>query len=341
MKLYLVGFELFNLNKMKKIIVLFCICYVCCNFTSCNKEKDTSKCENHKIEISDYSCFKFKRALDIKDPYYCSIYPEKAEEQKLFWRLINGLSKELLSSTKGMNLDPTFTIAEKSFYKKGEVVTLKNTTLTTEEKKIINDRNTCIYQFYGRYMDNYKEYPEGYPNVTDPNLCFNVDSINDLKGILNCGLANITYTINNKTKKITTCFYSVGNKAFKELQQIFPKIYFQDLFGIEGFSGFNALLYTLDAITSLKNYEKNLKLNQNLLIKRKLENNEIQNYEIIIEDKNGKVTKYNKGSESIQVIKAGNSVDDDDYEDFDIFGDNSSFLKFNIFISLLLIILNL
>lgn len=320
---------------MKKIIVLFCMCYACCNITSCYKEKDTSKCENHKIEISDYSCFKFKSVYNIKDPYYCSPYPEKAEEQKLMWRLTNGLLKESFSSSKSLNnLDVTFTIAEKSFYKKGEVVTLKNTTLTEEDKKIINGRNTCTYQFLGRFTDNYREYPEGYPNVTDPNLCFNVDSFNDLKGILNCGLAKITYTINNKTKTINTCFYSVGNKASKELQQYFIKMYFEESLGIEGFSGFNTLLYTLDILSIPRNYGKNLELNQSQLMRRKLKNDEIQNYEIIVEDKNGKVTKYNKDSESIQVIKAGNSPNDDDNddEDFDIFGDNSSFLKFNIFI---------
>ena len=74
-----------------------------------------------------------------------------------------------------------------------------------------------------------------------------------------------------------------------------------------------------------------------------MKDTEIQNYEIIVEDKNGKVTKYSKGSESIQVIKAGNPVNDDDYddEDFDIFGDNSSFIRLNIFMSLLFIIFNL
>lgn len=329
---------------MKKIIVLFCICYVCCNITSCRAEKDTSKCENHKIEISDYSCFKYKSALNIKDPYFCSLYPEKAEEQKLMWRLTHGLLKESFSSTKSLsNIDVPFTIAEKSFYKRGEVVTLKNTTLTEEDKKIINNRNTCTYQLYGRFIDNKMQFPEGYPNVTDPNLCFNVDSFNDLKGILNCGLANITYTIDNKTKKINTCFYSVGNKASKELQQYFNKLYFEEAFGVEGFSGFNALILGLDIMSNVKYYGKNLQFNQKQIIERKLARVEIQNYEIIVEDKNGKVTKYNKGSESIQVIKAGNPSNDDDNddEDFDIFGNDSSFIRLNIFISLLLIILNL
>ena len=328
---------------MKKIIVLFCICYVCCNITSCLLENDTSKCENHKIEISGYSCFKFKKALDIEDPYYCNLFPEKAEEQKLMWRFSNGLIKESLSSSPSNSyIGMTLTKPEKSSYKKGEVVTLKNVTLTEEEKKIINNRNTCTYQFIGRYAENIRQYPGGYPNVTDPNLCFNVDSFNDLKGILNCGLANITYTINNITKKISTCFYSVGNKASKELQQFYTEMYFGELY-VDGFSGFNSILLALETLSLVKYYGKNSKLKQNQLIKRKLADNKIQNYEIIVEDKNGKVTKYNKGSESIEVIKAGKPSNDDDNEDedFDIFGDNSSFLRFNIFISLLLIILNL
>ena len=325
---------------MKKIIALFCICYVCCNITSCSEEKDTSKCETHKIEISDYSCFKYKLAYDIKDPYYCSIYPDKAEEQKLMWRLTNGFLKESLSSTNINNLDITLSKPEKSFYKKGEVVTLKNITLTEEEKKIIANNNTCTYQFIGRYSNNFRKYPDGYPNITDPNICFNVDSFNDLNGILNCGIATLSYTINNETKTIRTCFYSVGNKASKELQQYFKKLYFEDSFGQKGFSGFNTIILSFYLLSLNTYYGKNLQLNKNQLIesKRKLSDLEVQNYEIIVEDKNGKVTKYSKDSESIQVIKEGNPVNDDDYddEDFDYFGDNSSFIRLNIFILLLL-----
>lgn len=99
-------------------------------------------------------------------------------------------------------------------------------------------------------------------------------------------------------------------------------------------------------MSDIKYYGNNFQFNKTQLISRKrlLEDNEIQNYEIIVEDKNGKVTKYSKDSESIQVIKAGNPVDNDDYddkEDIDIFGNNSSFLRLNIFISLFLNILNL
>lgn len=180
---------------MKKLIVLLCIYYVCCNMTSCMSEKDTSKCGTHKIEISDYSCFKLKNV-------YGTPYPDKAEEQKSFWKLTNGILKEYST-----NACYNFSIPEKSFYKKGEVVTLKNATCTEEDKKILNNKNTCFYQLLGKYSDNITLLREGYKNVTDPNICFNIDIFNDLKGILNCGLANISYIINNKTKKINTCFF--------------------------------------------------------------------------------------------------------------------------------------
>ena len=329
---------------MKKIIILFCICYVCCNITSCFKEKDTSKCETHNIEISGYSCFKFKPAYDydIKDLYYCNTFPEKAEEQKLFWRLSSGFTKEAYSSSVYNLNDMKITLGEKSFYKKGEIVTLKNTSLTEEDKKILNNKNTCLYQFIYRYSDNNKQYPNGYPNITDPNICFNVDSFNELKGLLNCGFANISYTIDNKTHKISSCFFSVGNKATKEFQQYLKKSLFEDI-GQNGINGFFVLLEILDISSRLNHYKKNFQFNKNELVKskRQLEGLEVQNYEIIVEDKNGKVIKYSKDSESIQVIKAGNPTYDDDDEDFDIFGDNSSFLSLNIIISLLLIILNL
>jgi hypothetical protein len=310
---------------------------------TCFSQNDTSKCENQETGISGYPCFKFKYPYNIEDPYYCNVFPEKAEEQKIYWRANTGLVKEAFSSSNSFNSASNFAIGEKDFYKKGEVVTLKNVTFSDEDKNIFRNKNTCSYQLLGRYYDNIKQYPDGYPNITDPNQCFNVDYFKELKGILNCGFAKVSYTIDNKTHIINSCLFSVGNKPSKEFQKFFKAIYFDK--SDSGISIFSILIESIDMMSIINRNRKDFQFNKNqtLTRNRQLREREIQNYEVIIEDKNGKITKITKDSDEIQVINPGNQVDDDDYdEDFDIFGNNnSSILRLNIFILLLVIILNL
>lgn len=330
---------------MKKLIVLISICCTYCNIWSCRSGNDTSNCESKELGISGYSCSKFKSPYNYENPYYCSAYPEKAEEQKIYWKLNRGLAKEAYSSSKSFNnFNGKYSIGEKDYYKKGEVVTLKNATFSEEDKKIFEKKNTCSYKLTGRYFDNLELYREGYPNITDPNICFNVDNFNELNGILNCGFANISYTIDNKTHSFTSCLLSIGNKASKDTGKFYKAIYFDEL-GDSEISIFHMLVKGIELISLTNRFRKNYNLKNNQIIKskRQLDELEIQNYEIIIEDKNGKITKYSKDFDDVQEINSGNQVDDDDNDDdiVDIRGSNSKILRLNIFISLILIILNL
>ena len=54
-------------------------------------------------------------------------------------------------------------------------------------------------------------------------------------------------------------------------------MYFEEAFGVEGFSGFNALILGLDIMSNVKYYGKNLQFNQKQIIERKLARVEIQN----------------------------------------------------------------
>lgn len=330
---------------MKTIIVLFCIYYAYSSVKSCLEERDKSKCEVHKIDISDYSCFKIDSPdrlvlgeIEIKTKF-CSPFPEKSEEQKSFWKLHRGFIKELNSASKYENFSPILSTGEKDFYKKGEEVIFKNISFSEEDKKIINSENTCSYHLYGRYTDNSSQYMQGYPNVTDPNLCFNAEKFNDLKGILNCGIANISYRYSNSTYNFNnTCIYSVSNRASQSLQKYFKTALVDGLFGYDG------LITRLISFRGLVGSFGNFKLSEDKL-KRKEQLNNNEYYEIIVKDKNGKITKYSSDSEEIQVINEGNPEnDDDDYDEDDIQrvdAGNSIALRLNVITILLFIILNL
>ena len=83
-------------------------------------------------------------------PNTCSPFPEKAEEQQLFWKLYRGFIKKLISGSQQDYNEPILTMVEKDFCKKGEKFIFKETSFSEEDKRKINSQNTCSYLLYGR-----------------------------------------------------------------------------------------------------------------------------------------------------------------------------------------------
>ena len=83
-----------------------------------------------------------------------SPFPEKAEEQQLFWKLYRGFIKELISGSQQDYNEPILTIGEKYFCKKGEKFIFKEISFSEEDKRKINSQNnsqnTCSYLLYDR-----------------------------------------------------------------------------------------------------------------------------------------------------------------------------------------------
>ena len=84
------------------------------------EETDISECQNHDVGITEYSCFKVKNQFEKgEDNEVCTPFPEKEDDQKIFWKLTRGITKEIQSSSmEGAQINVL--TGEKDFYKKGE-----------------------------------------------------------------------------------------------------------------------------------------------------------------------------------------------------------------------------
>ena len=165
-------------------------------FGACAEEKDYTKCSNHALDgIDGFSCRLFTLSYLEEDNEMCSIYPDSAEDQKIYWRLINGEYKESISAQKLYMREylDEIKIPEptKKYFAKDETVHLKGRSFTNDEKKEILNANSCAYLYAGRFLEN----PEAEINITDKNTCFNAHQFSELKDLINCGYSTITYNI--------------------------------------------------------------------------------------------------------------------------------------------------
>ena len=292
---------------MNKFIIFSILFYsIYCSYETCIEETtSSSQCKNHDIEFNGFSCYKLKvdiiDADDGDDGLYCYPFPDKSETQKKYRKFIFGYSKELASSREEIKKDfmaiQGAEIFKEETYSKDDTITFKLEKFSNEDKKIINGNKTCSYLMSGRYVDNIKKYPSGYPNIKDKNICQNAEQFSDLKGLANCGLATINYTtLDFEIKNFSTCYFIPDNKFPKELEFLWRYLYFPE----------DNLWEILDWEDD--EYEKNIGNKGNKIFKksknkRKLDS--ILSYEIIVEDKFGKKVKYSSNSTEIEVIEKG------------------------------------
>lgn len=281
---------------MKRLfILLILISYIYCSTDSCENESDQSKCESHAVEFNGFSCYKFK------DDYEkgCTVYPDKAESQKAAFKFVNGMQKEISSGYIKEDLDfdkMELYSANKETYSKGEEIVLNEVKLTSEDKRILTSKKTCSYQYYGRFVDyvynlvDYRNY-NGYPNIEDKNVCFNVEQFPDLTDLIDCGYAEIKFRVtNDKQYIIKTCFYIPDNNMPEDFGAYLKKNFIDDII----FNGIMpSLFYSIESLDS--------QLDSQI---RRLD---ASKYEVIVEDKNGKKVKYTSGSSEIEILEKGNN----------------------------------
>ena len=280
------------------IILLIFIYFTYCTVDSCLDEKDYSKCENNDIGISKISCYKLRYHHDPEEQKTCIPFPDEAESQKAFNYFSRGIIKEFASSS---NVGDKFFsgyilyVTEKETYNKGEAIHSYpiNGTIPLEDMDRLMNKNTCSYKYFGRYVDNKANLENNIPyeNITDKNICFNVDQFDELKDLLNCGYAEIKYVKDNKEYGIKTCFLIPDSNMPDEIRKLYKK-YVDMIFEVGIFP------LTFDSFDPSK--------------KEKLEK---VNYEIIVEDKNGKKLEYIYGSEDIVNYENKNNPNDNTQTD--------------------------
>lgn len=283
---------------MKKIITILILFSVAvCTLDECKSEKDSTKCQTHEIEYDGFSCYTFNyEGSEVKG---CGGYPNDKDIQKIYFKFFNGIDKEISSKeikTVQYEEPPetSYYYSKSETFEEGEEVVLQEKLLTDEEQKIKDKGNTCSYLYYGRFLDQYVEAnPKSgflkYTDIEDKNVCFNADQFPELKDLIDCGYAEINYTVDGKEYKLKTCFYIPNDNMPKDLQTFFKTNKIDPLF--EEDEPFQKMAEYMEA-----SEEGSRRLSKT----RKLEGT---NYEIIVENKEGKKVKYSEGSDTIEEIE--------------------------------------
>ena len=284
---------------MRRIILIaFIISSINCSYESC--VHSSSDCNSYDVdEIDGFSCYLMssntpenRETGDGGDFYECIAFPETADYQKIYWRLVKGAMKESLTTYERdmpyiyyypkFVLDPT-----KDFFKKDEIVYVNYVQVSDEDNKIINSANTCYYKMFGKikYEQNGK-----FLNITDKNECFNVKQFPDFRNLINCGYSTITFNISGKVSTINTCFYIPDNHLPTEFFEMFHEEF--------------VVSHASELITHYQ-YEGPYSIKSNTGNKqRKLQENYIT-YEVEVEDRFGKKYKYNKYNYTPEIIEEG------------------------------------
>ena len=292
---------------MKKIITILILFSVAvCTLDECKREKDSTKCESHELEYDGFSCYSYTH--ESGDEKGCAGYPDDKDTQKIFFKFFNGVDKEInTQQIQSATLDPEGEEIVKYYYslnetfEKGDTIVLKETILTDEEQKI-DKKKTCSYLYYGRFIDlNMDDLIEGktvkYDDIEDKTICFNAAQFPELKDLVDCGHAEIKFTVKDKEYKLKTCFYIPNDNMPTELQTYFKSQLIDPLFAKEG---------KFEFLSSF--IEPSSEGSRRLSKSRKLQEN---NYEIVVEDKNGKKVKYSGSSDKIEVLEKGSNSNND------------------------------
>ena len=260
-----------------------------CSLDSCVKEQNYSSCTNHEIELKKFSCRKFWNSDDGNNNKKCFPFPGEFKDQIYFWGLLKGSTAEFESVFPGSSqnyFDQLLVYLEEG----DEIHAYSiNGTLSLKYLEIVRNKNTCFYQYYGRYVNNKTANSE---NITDKNICYNVDQFTELKNKVNCGYGEIKYVENGKTYGIKSCFFVPNKTMSVDMRKIYKKYFVDKLFE--------------------KGY---FPLTSNSTSVRRLDDDTKMDYEIIIEDKDGQKVKYTYDSDDFEYIenndKNGNDISTD------------------------------
>ena len=207
---------------MKKIFLLVLLIYNSyCSFDDCENE-DYSRCASTSVGIDGYSCFQsifsygvgFDEGFD--DEKQCLPLPTNQEVQKAFWKINNGFQEED-SSSYGHSEDDEFLIfsGKKDFYNSNEIVEMKVKTLSNDVISKIRGHKTCGYNLIGRNLMSVSS--DTYEDISDKNICFNSEKFDDHLNLVDCGHADINFSLNGKPYNIKTCFYMPNDHMPSEL----------------------------------------------------------------------------------------------------------------------------
>ena len=258
-----------------------------CTAESCLNETDPSQCQKHTLEqeFKYYSCSKYENEEFPDFEQKCTLYFTNEELQKLYYKYQVGRFKELATMDGGNAA---------IYYVKGDTVHRKEMgvedVLTEEDEKIFFGKNNCWYKAYARFYNDYEG--ERYINISDKNVCYNVDRFEDLKDIMDCGYATIKGKYKNNSFVLTNCAYILD----KNVDELFKDVYKNEQLSHDILYYFN---HVVPSFLEMAKYN----------ISTNFHRDDVQDYEISIEDRYGNIVTYNINAE---IIGGDDSEDGED-----------------------------
>ena len=178
---------------------------------------------------------------------------------------------------------------DKETYDKDDTISNKTIPLTEEDKRIINNKNTCSYHTYSRFVNSDRFIEKSKINITDKNVCFNAEKFEEYKDIMECGFATVKGKFKNVSFTFTNCFGIPDENVDGTFKQFYNGFYLKQLFQTYYNEAIRKVITNLDINIEGRTTSK----------KRQLQTQEIEDFEMFVQDKNGNIVRYNQNGDII------------------------------------------
>ena len=180
---------------MKKLIISFLLFSLCSGtFKQCSEA--SSDCGSISIEHDGISCF--------EGDDQCYPLPTNGDIQKSYFKLFEGFQEEKYSAYLHSD-DEEFAIitSKKETYAQGDTIEWDIKTLSNDIITKIRSNKTCGFNLIGRSL---LEVEKGYSDITDKNVCFNAVQFEAFKNLVDCGYAEISFSLDGESYNLKTCY---------------------------------------------------------------------------------------------------------------------------------------
>ena len=257
---------------------------------------DPLNCNNENQDLGSnegISC----RKIYYENKEICYYSSSNDEDINIINRLSKGFALEKFSSNAYDRKGEYLVFNSNSM----ELFNFRNndfTNLTKEEKEIVEKSNTCSYLSYGKSRDSIEKFLDYPLDLDNKEACFQVDQFDELKGLVDCGYAEVTaQNPNNRQKPIirfTRCFFIPSDN----LSSKFLPIY-------------NFYIKTENSNHDKREEALGLLANfDGYYTRRRLEQEEFS-YEIIVTSRNGKKVRY-RDDKFMEVLEEGKENQNED-----------------------------
>ena len=207
-----------------------------CSIEDCRNGEYENTFSKYSTKVKDLACIPIIK--DTNTYYECDVFPKSKKDQEKFLKLSRGLLKEntfiFTNSSDLKNLNNTNKIIS-TYFPSDNIQYELRLNYTLNDLTLLSTKKFCSYKLLEQYIIYYLMFSFNvsspkFPDIEENNktICFNIDIIDDLKGLVEPGYARIG--MNEKKENgdetimnIPTCSYVPTDSLTKNLE--FPLIF--------------------------------------------------------------------------------------------------------------------